>query len=151
MWGKKIHFNIIQESANTSLSSLSKHNPRKKYSVNQSTSTIKLKLMIPRQLGGYSFLYFGRKNPSVQRPCYCINRRKGFIQESLIFLQSRFFPPKQRKLMKYKMSSPKTWNVLIYLNNALHEIFLSQSISAIHHLLQYAGQNNLKEKKDFKN
>ena len=53
--------------------------------------------------------------------------------------------------MKYKMSSSKTWNVLIYLNNALHEIFLSQSISAIHHLLQYAGQNNLKEKQDFKN
>ena len=52
--------------------------------------------------------------------------------------------------MKYKMSSLKTWNVLTYLNNALHEIFLSQSISAIHHLLQYASQNDLKEEKGFK-
>lgn len=37
-------------------------------------------------------------------------------------------------------------NVLTYLNNTLHKIFLSQCIPTIHNLLQYASQNNLKKK-----
>lgn len=137
-------FNLIQLNSNALLLSLFKHKARQKYSNNQSTSTIKL--MRTRGHENYPFLHFGGKKH--QYKDQVISKRKSLLRPAYIL--SRFFS-KQWKLMKNKMSPLKKWNVLTYLNNTFHEIFLSQSISTIHNLLQYPSQNNLKEKELKKN
>lgn len=136
-------FNLTQLNSNTLLLRLFKHKARQKYSNNQSTSTIKLKQMRTRKHENYSSLHFGEKK-HINTKMNLSLRENPLLRPADIL--SRFFS-KQWKLMKDKMSPFKKWNVLTYLNNTLHEIFLSQSIPTIHNLFQYPSQNNLKELK----